>query len=66
MIKNIAVAFFTLTLAACSSRDIYNAVQHNNELKCNRLPQAQQEDCMHDGDQSYEEYERERKELLEE
>ena len=52
-------------VSACSNQQLYDTVQHNNEIECSKLPQAQYEECMAEIDQPYDEYERERQELSE-
>ncbi|WP_242634364.1 hypothetical protein [Marinobacter salicampi] len=51
-------------LAGCSSKAVYDNVQLNNRTDCNRVPPPQYEECIERTDKSYEEYERERKELI--
>lgn len=53
-----------ILLSACSNRDIYEAVQHNQKLKCEKLPPAQYEECMEQAGESYESYERRRKQEI--
>jgi hypothetical protein len=65
MIKAPFLIICVIAISACSNRHIYDAVQHNNELECGKLPQAQYEQCMEEISQSYEEYQRDREELSE-
>ena len=51
-----AVAFVT---GACSHRDVYDAVQHNQQLDCQRYPDARYEECMARVSKSYDEYDQE-------
>ena len=54
--------FIVLTLAAaCSHKAVYDTIQHNNRLDCEKEPPAQYDQCMEETHQSYEEYERQRK-----
>lgn len=57
-------ALSCMGMAACSNRSVYETIQANNRLDCQKVPVAQQEDCLRQADKSYEEYERERQELL--
>lgn len=61
--KYLSIMLLVLLCVACSNQEIYNTVQHNNELECSKLPQSQFEKCMAEVDQSYENYEREVQEL---
>jgi hypothetical protein len=53
-----------LGLAACSQQQVYDAVQQNRQLECQKLPDSQYEECMKQYSEPYKEYERERQELL--
>jgi hypothetical protein len=49
-------------LVACSNKQIYTAVQQNQQLECGKLPQSRYEECMRELEGSYEDYERDRQE----
>ena len=51
---------------ACSQQQVYDAVQQNRQLECQKLPGTQYEECMKQYSEPYKEYERERQELLRE
>ena len=53
-----------LFMAACSNRAVYENVQISKRNECATLPQPQYESCMKETSKTYNEYERERKELL--
>ncbi len=55
-----------LGLAACSQQQVYDAVQQNRQFECQKLPGTQYEECMERYSEPYEEYERERQQLLRE
>ena len=55
----------TLSVMACSNKQIYTAIQDNQRLECGKLPQDQYEQCMHGLNTPYEEYEQERQVILE-
>lgn len=59
---SIPVALFFL--AGCGSQAVYDNIQLNNRRECNKLPPAQYEECIAHAGKSYEEYEREREEVL--
>ncbi len=52
-----------LFLAGCSNKAVYEHIQINNRSACNKVPPPQYEECIERTNKSYEEYERERKEL---
>ena len=54
---------FGLFVTACSNRDIYENIQFNNRQDCLKLPPSQYDECMETFSKSYDEYERERKEV---
>ena len=59
----LAVAVFTVS--GCSNRAVYQNLQLNKKQECRRLPVTEYDDCMRDMEQSYEEYERQRKQVIE-
>lgn len=61
----VLIALLGMSMAACSNRAVYENVQAHNRFECQKLPLSQQEECLQQADQSYEQYERERKELEE-
>lgn len=54
-----------LLLGACSNKAIYDNIQSNNRMDCEKLPLSQYDECIERAEKSYDEYERERKEALE-
>ncbi len=59
--------FFILLFAfiGCSNRGAYEGIQASNRFECSKLPPSQYEDCMEQANKSYDEYEQERKEVIE-
>jgi len=55
-----------LGVVGCSHKAIYDNAQLNNRNKCITLPQSQYDACMESANKSYEEYENERKDMLDE
>ncbi len=49
--------------AGCTQRQVYDAVQQNRQLECQKLPQGQYEQCMEQYSEPYDNYTRERREL---
>ena len=49
----------------CSNKSIYEAVQHSNEQECQKQQKSVRERCMEEVDESYEDYEGSRQEILE-
>ncbi|WP_157610859.1 hypothetical protein [Arsukibacterium perlucidum] len=47
--------------AGCSNKAVYQNLQLNKKQECRRLPVTEYDDCMRGMEQSYEEYERQRK-----
>lgn len=59
--KTVSLSFTLLAcivtaLAACSKRQVYDAVQRNQQLDCQRYPDTRYEECMQQSDMSYDEY----------
>jgi hypothetical protein len=60
-------AFYAVSLCllcACSNQAIYDGIQENRRNKCRELPQGQYEKCMAQYEQPYDDYARERREML--
>lgn len=64
--KQLLLIFLVSTsFISCTNEGIYRNIQEDGKRKCQTLPQAEYEACMKDYQQSYEDYERSRKELKE-
>ncbi|MCG8394545.1 MAG: hypothetical protein MI745_15820 [Pseudomonadales bacterium] len=55
-----------MVVAGCSYRGAYEGVQTGNRNACLPLPPSEYDECMEKASQPYEEYERERQEVLQE
>ena len=67
MINYNRVAIFSITLtvlSSCTNQGLYEAVQHNVQLECQKLPQAQFEQCMVNASEPYDSYSRKRQEVI--
>ena len=62
--KGIGVIFYSLLVTACSNEQIYTAIQENQRLECSKLPEPQYEKCMKELETPYDEYEKDRQEIL--
>ena len=62
--KIIGLTLFVSLLYGCSNQAAYETVQQSQKNECAKLPQGQYEDCMHEVDTSYDDYERERQEVI--
>ena len=61
------VTIFSITLivlSSCTNQELYEAVQHNVQLECQKLPQDQLEQCMVDAGEPYDSYSRKRQEVI--
>ena len=56
--------FLLSVLAACSNQQLYNGIQKNRQLECQKLPGSQYDECMKEVSEPYEEYEHDRQELI--
>lgn len=63
--KTLLLIFFFTLASGCTNEGIYRNIQEDGKRKCQTLPQAEYEACMKDYQQSYQDYERSRKELME-
>ena len=52
----------TIFLTACSQKAVYDNIQLNNRIQCDKVPLSEYDDCMSRASKPYEDYERERQE----
>jgi len=62
-IKCLFIVLFALSLQSCSNKQVYENIQYNKKLECQRLQQPQYEDCMEQIGPSYEVYKAEKDKL---
>ncbi len=59
------ILLIALSIAAgCSNKGTYDAVQAGKQMECAHLPESDYEGCMREANRSYEDYDRDRKALL--
>lgn len=64
MDKILHLLLVCILLAGCGNKAVYDNVQRNNRQECVNVPPAQYEECIQRSSQSYEEYKRDRAEVL--
>lgn len=52
-----------LLLTACSGKGTYEMIQENNRWECHKQPPSEYEECIERSNKSYDQYEKERREL---
>ena len=56
---------FLTALSGCTNKELYDSTQpKNNEAECRKLHPSEYEKCISLGSKSYEEYEKERQEIM--
>ncbi len=63
---SVVLVLCVLALPACSNRQVYEAIQQNRQLECQKLPGTRYEECMRQYSEPYDEYKRDRDELTKE
>ncbi|MGP9799626.1 hypothetical protein [Rheinheimera sp. NSM] len=63
--KSTLILCLLLCVSGCSNKAAYQNLQLNKQQQCMRGPAAEYDKCMQGMDQSYEEYERQRREAIE-
>ena len=54
-----------MTLASCTKKELYETIQPKyDEAECRRLPPEQYEECIKRDAKSYEQYQKERQEVI--
>ena len=64
MSKILYLLLVSILVAGCSGKAVYDNIQRNNRQECVSVPPAQYEECIERSSKSYEEYERDRSEVL--
>ncbi len=59
-----AMIIMILSTSACTRQGWYEGFQQSQREKCYKLPDQDRENCLKQTDKSYEEYQRERQEIL--
>lgn len=62
-IKCISIILFSLSLLSCSNKQIYENIQYNKRLECQRLQQPHYDGCMQQIGPSYEVYKEEKEKI---
>jgi len=62
--KILLLFLFIIFVAGCSNRAVYENLQFNKRTECIKLPHSQYDECMEGMNKSYDEYKRERDELI--
>lgn len=62
-IKYILFILFTLSLLSCSNKQVYENIQYNKKLECQRVQQSHYENCMEQTGPSYEVYKKEKEKI---
>ncbi|WP_101758992.1 hypothetical protein [Oceanicoccus sp. KOV_DT_Chl] len=55
---------FICFIFGCSNQQAYEAIQQNRQLECQKRPPVQYEECMQAHGQPYDDYQREREEII--
>ena len=64
MNTRILIMVVMIFLSGCSRQGVYDNIQMDNQRRCESVPMPEYQDCIDASSQSYEEYERQRQELL--
>lgn len=64
MSKILYLLLVSVSLAGCSGKAVYDNMQRNARQECVGVPPAQYEECIERSTKSYEEYKRDRAEVL--
>lgn len=62
--KPILIFLSLLSVVGCNNKAVYDNIQYNKRTDCLKVPASEYEQCMEGVDRSYEEYERQRKAVI--
>jgi len=65
-IGSLLIILSIVYVQACSSRQVYDSIQHNQKLECQEVPHSEYDDCMERTRESYEEYKEKRDTVIDE
>lgn len=63
MTRVLMMALF-ISLGACSTKSVYESIQHNVKCDCWKQPESERESCLKSVERSHRDYQRERQNLL--
>lgn len=63
-LKTVCLLSLSAILGACTQQDVYEISQENRRKACEKEPPAMQDQCREQHSQSFNDYQREREELL--
>ncbi|MBL1141704.1 MAG: hypothetical protein HND53_06695 [Proteobacteria bacterium] len=64
-LNSLLLIIAVLPLQACSSKQIHSMIQSNQQNECQTAPNSEYDNCIKHANESYEEYSRNRKEVIE-
>ncbi|MBL4827737.1 MAG: hypothetical protein JKY66_08515 [Spongiibacteraceae bacterium] len=64
-VSALVIVVFLLSVYGCTNKQAYYHAQSSQRLQCQKLPPQEYEMCLSQTQETYEEYERKRQELLE-
>lgn len=56
--------FFSLVLTGCTQKNLYNSIEGHHRHQCKMLPPPLDQECLEAPKKSYEDYLREREEII--
>lgn len=62
----LVILFVAVVVTGCTNRGFYESSQISRRNECRKLPIPQQEKCLEAASKTFEQYERERQEVLDE
>lgn len=60
----LVIRFVAVVVPGCTNRGFYESSQISRRNECRKLPMSQQEKCLEAASKTYDQYERERQEVL--
>jgi hypothetical protein len=62
IIALILVLLFLATISSCTKRTVYDSLRYSQEMECQKLQGADQQECLKRAGMSYDEYQKQLKE----
>jgi len=64
--RSLLLILLTISIQACSSRQMYDSMQYNKKFECISVPSSDYDECIERANESYDKYKQKRDEAIKE
>ncbi len=62
--ESLLIILLIIYIQACSSRQVYDSIQHSQKLECQKVPYSEYDECIERTNESYDNYKQKREEVI--